>query len=244
MGGHDLLPARAAGAVRVALTGFTTPVTRRRVSNPLALAVLSCLLERPMHPYEMSTTLRERHKEDSIKLNYGSLYSVVESLARHDLIVPRETVREGRRPERTVYEITDAGRVEFVDWLSELLAVPVKEFTQFEAALSLLAGLAPPDVVRLLEQRAQRLSQELHALSAGLQAAGADGLPRLFSVEVEYRQALREAELRFVRRLLGEIADGTLDGLEDWRRFHADGPPEHPDPEHPDEVTRAGGVPG
>jgi DNA-binding PadR family transcriptional regulator len=90
-------------------------VTRRRVSNPLALAVLSCLSERPMHPYEISTTLRSRGKEQSIKLNYGSLYSVVESLQKHGLIESRETTRKGRRPERTVYEITDAGAAEFED---------------------------------------------------------------------------------------------------------------------------------
>jgi DNA-binding PadR family transcriptional regulator len=94
---------------------------RRKVSNPLALAVLACLAERPMHPYEMSTTMRERGKHESIKLNYGSLYSVVESLHKHGLIAPRETVKDGRRPERTVYEITPAGRLEFVDWLAELI---------------------------------------------------------------------------------------------------------------------------
>src|ERR1700756_4025683 len=99
-------------------------VTRRRVSNPLALAVLSCLSERPMHPYEISTTLRSRGKELSIKLNYGSLYSVVESLEKHGLIRARETTREGRRPERTVYEITDAGEIECEDWLAELISVP------------------------------------------------------------------------------------------------------------------------
>jgi DNA-binding PadR family transcriptional regulator len=86
-------------------------MARRKVSNPLALAVLSCLAERPMHPYEMSTTMRERGKHESIKLNYGSLYSVVESLQKHGLIAPRETVKDGRRPERTVYEITSAGRL-------------------------------------------------------------------------------------------------------------------------------------
>ena len=74
---------------------------RRKVSNPLALAVLSCLAERPMHPYEMSTTMRERGKHESIKLNYGSLYSVVDSLHKHGLITTRETTRAGRRPERT-----------------------------------------------------------------------------------------------------------------------------------------------
>src|SRR5437870_1674343 len=105
-----------------------------RLSNPLALAVLTLLFERPMHPYEMSTTLRERHKEESIKLNYGSLYSVVGSLLKHGLIAVQETVREGNRPERTVYTLTDAGRVRMIDWLSDLISRPAREFTGFEAA--------------------------------------------------------------------------------------------------------------
>src|SRR5690606_29970564 len=83
-------------------------VTRRRVSNPLALAVLALTLAKPMPPYEMSLTLRERSKEGSVRLNYGSLYSVVDKLVRHHLIEPVETVREGRRPERTVYRATPA----------------------------------------------------------------------------------------------------------------------------------------
>ena len=85
-------------------------MAKRKMSNPLALAVLSLLVEKPMHPYEMSSTMRERVKEASIKLNYGSLYSVVDSLQRHHLIEVQETIREGRRPERTVYAITEAGR--------------------------------------------------------------------------------------------------------------------------------------
>ncbi|HEX9412009.1 MAG TPA: PadR family transcriptional regulator, partial [Ktedonobacterales bacterium] len=111
-------------------------MTKRKVSNPLALAVLACLMERPMHPYEMATTLRERGKDQSIKLNYGSLYTVVEALQQHELIVAQETERAGRRPERTIYRLTDAGRMELIDWVSELLSTPVKEYTHFEAGLS------------------------------------------------------------------------------------------------------------
>ena len=95
-------------------------------SNPLALAVLACLHERPMHPYEMAGTLRERGKEHSIKLNYGSLYTVVDNLAKHGLIEAVEARREGRRPERTVYQLTDTGRVKLEAWMSELLSTPVK----------------------------------------------------------------------------------------------------------------------
>src|SRR5262249_39753389 len=56
------------------------PMARSHPSNPLALAVLALLFERPMHPYEMGVILKQRHKEDSIKLRYGSLYTVIELL--------------------------------------------------------------------------------------------------------------------------------------------------------------------
>ena len=190
---------------------------RRKVSNPLALAVLACLAERPMHPYEMSTTMRERGKHESIKLNYGSLYSVVESLQKHGLIAPRETVKDGRRPERTVYEITSAGRLELVDWLAELIGTPTKEYPAFEAGLSMLAGLPPDDVVRLLRQRSARLHSQLQG-GAELRRYAADmGVPELFLIEVDYRRGQIEAEIEFVDKLAASIADGSLGGVDYWR---------------------------
>jgi DNA-binding PadR family transcriptional regulator len=117
----------------------------RRRNNPLALAVLICLYERPMHPYEVATTLRRRHKDDSVRLNYGSLYAVVASLEGRGLIEAGEVQRDGRLPERTVYRITDAGRIEAHDWLAELVSTPVKEYPAFEAGLSFLPALEPDE---------------------------------------------------------------------------------------------------
>ena len=97
---------------------------RQARSNPLALAVLVTLYERPTHPYDVAQTLRSRAKQESVRLNYGSLYAVVESLEKRGLIAAPETVREGKRPERTIYEITDAGAQEMIDWMTELIGVP------------------------------------------------------------------------------------------------------------------------
>ena len=195
-------------------------MTRRRVSNPLALAVLGCLSERPMHPYEISSTLRNRGKEHSIKLNYGSLYSVVESLHKHGLIRSRETTREGRRPERTVYEITDAGIAEFEDWLAELLSTPVRDFTSLEAGLSLMAGLPPDEVARLLTKRAEKLRMELGSIDAAHGVAAESGLPELFLVESHYRHHMLEAELDFVVTLAKDIRSSAFAGTKAWRRMH------------------------
>lgn len=195
---------------------------KRKVSNPLALAVMALLYERPMHPYEMVSVMRERGKHESVRLRYSSLYSVVEALVREGLISPRETVREGRRPERTVYELTDAGRVEFLGWLRELLSVPAKEYTQFAAGLSFLPALPPDEAAELLDGRVRRLEEEVGEMRSVLDSVMVEGLPRLFLIESEHELILREAELRWVRELAREISDGTLGGMAEWEGFHAD----------------------
>jgi len=190
------------------------------VSNPLALAVLSCLIERPMHPYEISTTLRERGKEHSIKLNYGSLYSVVESLQKHGLITAQETTRAGRRPERTVYAITDSGRAEFEDWLSELLSTPVREYTSLEAGLSLIGGLPPDVVADLLDTRVEKLRAEVGTVEGMLAGAREQGVPDLFLIESVFRVRMLRAEEEFVTQLSRDIRSSALPGTKAWGRVH------------------------
>jgi DNA-binding PadR family transcriptional regulator len=195
-------------------------MARRKISNPLALAVLACLYERPMHPYEMATTLRTRSKDESIKLNYGSLYSVVDALQRGGLIETQETTREGRRPERTIYRITDTGVHELLDWLGELLSTPIKEYTQFEAGLSFLPVVAPAEAVALLGARVNRLDIELTGRRS-VHARLDEHIPRLFSVEYEYKTTLLEAELAWLRTLVHDIESGALDGSDIWRQIHS-----------------------
>jgi len=197
--------------------------TKRKVSNPLGLAVMALLYERPMHPYEMVSLMRERGKHESVRLKYSSLYSVVGALEREGLIVPRETVREGRRPERTVYEITGAGREEFLTWLRELLTEPVKEYTQFAAGLSFLPGLPPEEAVALLKERVLRLEEETEEMRSRIDSAMEQfNLRRLFLVESEHELMLREAELGWVRGLVEEIETGALGSLSEWRSLHSE----------------------
>ena len=197
----------------------------RATSNPLALAVLACLHERPMHPYEMASTMRERGKEHSIKLNYGSLYTVVDNLAKHGLIEAMEARREGRRPERTVYQLTGTGRVKLDAWMSDLLARPVKEYPQFEAALSLLPVLHPDHVLALLRERIRALEKEIVTQRLILDTASKAGLPRLLMIEGEYHLALRDTELAWVRDLADELEAGTLEGQDGWKQVFETGQP-------------------
>jgi DNA-binding PadR family transcriptional regulator len=191
-----------------------------RRSNPLALAILVYLMERERHPYEIATDMRERHLHEAIKLNYGSLYSVIAALERDGLISQRATIRDGRRPERTIYTLTDAGRREALDWLAELVAAPVKEYVRFQAALSLIGVLSPDEVVELLRRRLGTLETRLAVMSAQLSVRGEIDLPRLFILETEYEQRLLAAERDFVAELLAEIEDGSFERLDEWRALH------------------------
>ena len=146
-------------------------------------------------------------------------------------------MREGRRPERTIYEITETGSREFVDWLSALLTTPVKEYLQFEAALSLLPALPPAEAAALLHQRVDELEHGLNFSNVTMETMRAAGLPRLFAVENEYMAALARAELDYVRTLVKEIEDGTLEGIEMWQHWldgdtgtGTAGPPPTPEP--------------
>jgi DNA-binding PadR family transcriptional regulator len=193
---------------------------RRQRSNPLALAVLACLTERPMHPYEMAATMKLRGQDESIRLNYGSLYGVVDGLERRGLIEQHDVEREGRRPERTVYRITDTGRDEVTDWLGELLGTTVKEFPRFEAGLALMGVLRPEQVVDLLHRRIDGLELEVLRLESILDATARNGVPRMFLVEMDYERALVEADLAFTSALAADIESGALDGVDQWHGFH------------------------
>jgi DNA-binding PadR family transcriptional regulator len=205
----------------------------RRRGNPLALAVLACLTERPMHPYEMAATMRTRGQDASIRLNYGSLYGVVESLLKRGLIEEQEVMREGRRPERTVYRITDDGRAEVDTWLAELLGTAAKEFPQFEAGLSLMGVLPPERVVDLLDRRVVALQERLSELDAIVAATTGNGVPRLFLAEMDYERALVDADCAFTEQLARDIESERLDGVTFWKQFHADRTPDEEEQSRP-----------
>jgi DNA-binding PadR family transcriptional regulator len=200
---------------------------RRKVGNLLALSLLSLLAQKPMYPYEMAQTLRARGKDQNFKVNWGSLYTVVANLEKHGLIQAALLDRDGRQPERTTYEITEPGRAELTDWLGELLSVPEDERGGFVVALS-EAGILPPDqVISLLTRRLETLNKANDTQRADLRR-WLERLPRMLLIESEYQLAMRVAQAEWLRGLLGELAAGTIGGMDTWRRIHETGemPPE------------------
>jgi DNA-binding PadR family transcriptional regulator len=196
--------------------------TKRKVGNLLALAVLSYLTQRPMHPYELSRTLRDNGDARSIKFNHGSLYMVVQQLEKAGYIAAQETNREGQRPERTVYALTDAGRQELREWLRDLLGEPEHEYPSFVAALSLIGALPPSQVVPLLRHRLQRLVERTAEVQRLIDTTLAQGVPELFLIEEQYRLAIDNVESSYVTSLIDRITDPQTGWGPMWAEFHGE----------------------
>lgn len=185
--------------------------------SPLALAVLAMLTEAPMHPYRMQQLIKARGKDEVINVGQrNSLYQTIDRLLRGDLIAIRETERDGSFPERTVYEITEAGRDTGRLWLREQLAQPAREFPAFPAALSFLPLLSPDDVRRQLETRASALEHELARLDATAEEAKAMQVPRLFLLEGELVRAQLVVERDWVSGVVADLKSGALTWSPEW----------------------------
>lgn len=186
--------------------------------SSLGLIVLWLLFEQPQHVYRMQKLIKAQGKDRVVNVRArASLYQTIERLVRLGLVEVSETVRSAGYPDRIVYAITESGREVARGWLREMLRTTGDEFPEFIAAVSLMFGLVPEDAREQLEQREQRLAAELAETEA--EVAGAPpGLPRLFLLEEEYRKAVLDAQLAWLRSVIDDLRERRLDWSEQWLR--------------------------
>jgi DNA-binding PadR family transcriptional regulator len=180
---------------------------RDALANPVVLAVLGALLERPMHPYQLAGVLGER----GVPVNRGSLYDTVEAMARAGWLVPQPSEQAGGRPQRTPYAITGRGQAELASRLGQQIRTPRREFPEFFGAVSHLGVLGPVGAASALRERAEQLAVLIAEDEAHLAAALATGqVPRLFVIEAEYALHMARAERAWVLALIEQIETGAL----------------------------------
>lgn len=183
--------------------------------TPLAISVLALLEERPMHPYEMYQLLIARHEDLLVKVRPGSLYHTVARLAVQELVRSEGVDREGNRPERTTYRITESGREALRSRIAELLRSPAREFPVFPVALAEAHNLPRPDVVALLRERVEKLSEDLAEVAMMCRWAGEHSVPRRFWIVLPYLQATVTAEIAWVENLISELDSDEME----WEEF-------------------------
>ncbi|WP_334149440.1 PadR family transcriptional regulator [Microbacterium sp.] len=177
--------------------------------TPMGVMVLALLRESDMHPYEMVRLLRARHDDRLLTITNGTLYHTVSRLQKTGLLDEVGIDREGNRPERTTYTLTDAGRSAVVAWVQRELP-RVDRPAEFRIALAESHNLERDDVVELLGDRRTALVEE-HAMHRdGLVKAHAKGVPAQVLVEIERQEVLLEAELRWLDAFLTRLDGDEL----------------------------------
>ena len=178
--------------------------------SALALAILGLLEDGPLHPYGMQQLIKRWHKDEVVNVGQrATLYKVINRLSDAGLIKPSGVTRDHLYPERTSYELTDAGRAMRQQWMAEVLSTPRNEFPEFPAGLSFIPLLTPESAHELLTARRQHLAQRLSERDALIASAGFP-LPRATMLETEYLHATTEAEIRWLDSVLTGLDDGSI----------------------------------
>ncbi|WFN92643.1 PadR family transcriptional regulator [Gordonia sihwensis] len=174
--------------------------------TPLGVMVLALLREGAMHPYEMVRLLRQRRDDRMVSITNGTLYHTVDRLNQQELLVEVGVDREGNRPERTTYRLTDAGRDAVTEWVRREL--PRNDRTaQFRVALAEAHNLDRDEVIALLTLRREGLAADLEVHRRGLSDATGRGVQPQFLIEVDRQADLIETDLRWTDHLLQRLAD-------------------------------------
>jgi DNA-binding PadR family transcriptional regulator len=193
--------------------------TRQRQRSPLAMVILSFVLESPSHAYRMHELIKQRGKNNVVNVaQRNSVYQTIAQLQAAELICVRETQQEEGRPERVVYEITPLGKKTFYGWLEGMLAEPRREFPEFPAALATVMALSPKVVLAQLQRRLEAQKQQLSHSSSAMKALLAKGLPRLCMLDDEYKQVLLKAEIKWLNGMIEELESGEMTWNERWLR--------------------------
>jgi DNA-binding PadR family transcriptional regulator len=179
------------------------------VLTPLASTMLSLLCERPMHCYEMYRVMLERREYRIVKVKPGSLYHAMDRIVAAELAEAVGTDRDGARPERTTYRITDAGRAALTAWVCAEVAEPVNEFPRFPVAISKVHNLPRAEAVALVEKRISAIEAEL--ADAESEMAGVEDVREAYLLDLSYLRAMTRAELTWLRHTAARLENGELE---------------------------------
>lgn len=176
----------------------------------VSVLLLALLSERPMHPYEAFGLLEARHDTRLVRVTAGAVYHGFERLERDGLARREGTDRQGRRPERTTYALTDAGRDALSHRVRSLLADDHPAYPLLAVGLSEAECLPASQVAEALTERLTRDRERLDHLRRTHDHLMTQGLARRHQIALEYEVAQLDAQTRWITGLIDELLDGSL----------------------------------
>jgi DNA-binding PadR family transcriptional regulator len=175
--------------------------------------ILGLLAERgPMHGHQIRRTAELTNAEVWGGITGGALYAELRKLNAEGLIEAVREERVGRRPARTVYQITGDGRLELVVQRDAAFEIVFGSADPLSVLLLFAAGADPAELSERLAERRRRIEGQLEAMVAERERLTGQGVLPPLAVAAFRRGELRlEAELRWHAEFGRQLAVGALD---------------------------------
>jgi DNA-binding PadR family transcriptional regulator len=173
----------------------------------IKLVLLGVLCQKPMHGYEIKHII-EDHMGDWTDIKFGSIYFALSKLAEEQAVEVAEEGRDGNRPSRTVYRITDRGRQEYLLLLRELWSSQDRTLYGFDIGLFFINSLPKEEVALYLQQRIKRADESLSYLRQhGEQMQGSPHIPAQARAIVSHTLAHTVAERNWLIEVKEQLDD-------------------------------------
>ena len=178
--------------------------------NLSRLTILGLLAERgAMHGHQIRRTAELTNAEVWGGITGGALYAELRKLDGEGLIQAVREEQVGRRPARTVYQITEEGRLELILQRDAALDVVFGSADPLSVVLLFAAGTDPADLGERLAARRRRVVAQLEATAEERERLTRQGVLAPLDVAAFRRGELRlEAELRWHDEFEGRLAAG------------------------------------
>ncbi|MFC8800484.1 PadR family transcriptional regulator [Streptomyces griseoincarnatus] len=176
--------------------------------SKLSLPTLGLLLEQADHSYGLTARLNDRYRH--LRASRSSVTSLAKSLADADLIKARAPERNGNRPPRTVYDLTEAGIAHLRRRVEESITTAPAMDADFVTALAYIGLLSRARAIEILGARTRRIRQEIDELSAI-----STDVPQIKMIEVDYWLRMLASEAAWLEGLSNRIDSGSIDWIGD-----------------------------
>jgi DNA-binding PadR family transcriptional regulator len=165
----------------------------------MRMPLLALLAKEPAHGYELKTQLEQVFGEAYPSPNIGQIYVTLQRLERDGLVCSQDVVQT-TRPNKRVYELTEAGREALVAWMDRPSEGPrVRDDFFMKLALSQLTGSS--DRLGLINRQRRHYLGQMRSLSE-LAKATDRRVPRLL---IEGAMLHLQADLDWLQRCQEEL---------------------------------------
>jgi DNA-binding PadR family transcriptional regulator len=173
------------------------------------LVILGLLRERPLYGYELKQIIEE-HMGDWTNIAFGSIYFALGKLAEEGFAEQIAVEQEGRRPSRSVYQITEAGQAEFLRLLREVWGEVERHYYAIDVGLAFMEALPNNEVKGYLKGRIAQLEGIMQHISEHkAEQMAQPEVPTQAAAVFDHSLAHFQAELDWTRDLLDQVEAGV-----------------------------------